>query len=71
MKSNLFTNFAVCQLFLDVCVQIVRHDNLSVHVQGSNAPCESSRIQIMRKSGQNIRFLSAGDCQARKQKPNK
>ena len=46
VKSKLITNFATCQRFLDFSDQIVRHDNLSVHVQGLNAPCESSRIQI-------------------------
>jgi len=46
VKSKLFTNFATCQLLLDFSDQIVRHDNSSVHVQGSNAPCESFKIQI-------------------------
>ena len=32
------TNFATCQLLLDFSEQIVRHDDLSVHVQGSKAP---------------------------------
>jgi len=40
VKSNLFTNFATCQLFLDFSDQLVTHDNLSLHVQGPNAPCE-------------------------------
>ena len=44
MKSNVFTNFTTCQLFLDFSDQIVRHDNLSVHVHGLNAPCEWSKI---------------------------
>jgi len=37
-ESKLFTNFATCQLFLDFSDHIVRHNNLSVHVQGSNTP---------------------------------
>jgi len=45
-KSKLFTNFATCQLFLDFSDQIVRFDNSSVYVQGSNAPCERSGIRI-------------------------
>ena len=46
MKSKMFTNFATCQLFHDSSDKIVRHDNSSVNVQRSNAPCERSRIQI-------------------------
>jgi hypothetical protein len=46
VKSKLFTNFATRQLFLDPSDQIVRLDNSSVHVQGANARCEISRIQI-------------------------
>jgi len=57
-----FTTPARCQLFLDFSDQIVRHDNLSVHVQELNAPCESSRIQIVRKNCQNVRFLFASGC---------
>jgi len=68
MKSNLFTNFALCQLFLDFSDQIVRHDTLSVHVQGSNAPYGSSKIQIARNNGQQVRFLSASDGQVIKPK---
>jgi len=41
------TNFTICQLFLDVSDQLVRHDNSSVHVQGLNTPDERARIQIM------------------------
>jgi len=37
-KCNSCTTFTTCQLLLDFSDQIVRHDNLSVHVQGSNAP---------------------------------
>jgi len=62
VKSNLFTTFATCQLFLDFCDQIERHEDSTMHVQRSNAPCESSRIQIRWKNGKNIRFLSVGDC---------
>jgi len=46
VKSKVFDNFAMCQLFLDFRDQIVRPDSLSVHVQGSNAPCEFATIQI-------------------------
>ena len=62
MKSNLYTNFATCQLFLDFSDKIVRHNNLSAHVQQLNAQCESSRIQIRQETGQLDRFLSASDC---------
>ena len=68
MKSKLFTNFAACQLFLDFSDNVVRHDHASVHVQGSNAPCEGSRIQIALSDGQNVQFLSASDCEVTMQK---
>jgi len=38
------TNFATCQLKLDISDQIMRHNNSSVYVQRSNAPFESSGI---------------------------
>ena len=37
-------NFPTCQILLDFSDHIVRHDNSSVHVQGSNAPSEDSKI---------------------------
>ena len=46
MKSNLRSYFATCQLCLDFSDQIVRHDNSSVHVQGSCAPFERGQLQI-------------------------
>jgi len=61
VKSKLFPNFARCQPFLDFSDIIVRHDDLSVHVQGSNASCEGSRIQIALYDGQNVQFLSTSD----------
>jgi len=45
-EKQVFTNFAVCELFLDFSDQILRHDNSCVHVQGSNASYENSTIQI-------------------------
>jgi len=68
VKRNMFSNFAMCQIFLDLSDQILRPDTSSVNVQGLNAPCESSKIQIMRNNSQIIRFLSAGNCYATKQK---
>ena len=44
MKSNMFYNCVMCQLFLDFSDQIVRQDNLSVNVQGANTPSEGPRI---------------------------
>jgi hypothetical protein len=49
-------NFATCYHFLDLSDQTVRDDNSVRHVQGSNAPCESSRIQIMLQDSQSARF---------------
>jgi len=60
----MFTNFARCQLFVDFSDQIVRNDNSSALIQGSNAPCESSRIQISWKNGQHVQFLLASDFEA-------
>jgi hypothetical protein len=40
----------------------VRHENSSVHVQGSNAPYEGSKIQIGLEGGHHIRFYSASYC---------
>ena len=62
MKRKLFVNFATCQLLPDFSDPIVRHDNSAVHVQGSNAPCENSRIQIGLEDGHHVRFYSASDC---------
>jgi hypothetical protein len=62
VKSKVFTNFATCQLFLGFSDQNVRDDNLSVHVQGSNAPCECSKIQIAVLDGPNVPFPFACDC---------
>ena len=61
-KSKFFTNFAICDLLLDFSDNIGRDDNSSVHVQGSNAPGEWSRIEITRNNGQNIRSLFGSDC---------
>jgi len=46
----------------------VRHDKSSVHVQGSNAPFESSRIQIMRKESPLVGISSPVDCVVTMQK---
>ena len=62
VKRQEFTNFSMCQLFLDVSAQIVRHDNSSLHVQESNAPCECSKIQITLLDGPNVEFPFACDC---------
>jgi len=40
------THFALCQRLLDFSDQIVRYADLSVHVQGSDGPCQCSRSQI-------------------------
>jgi len=45
-KSNMCTYFAKCHLLLDVSDQIVRHDNLSMHVQGSDGLRHYARLQI-------------------------
>ena len=68
VKSKLFTGFATCQLSLDFSDQIVRHDNLSVNMQESNTPCESSRIQIGLEDGHHAQFYSGSDCSVTKQK---
>ena len=68
VKSNLFTNFAPGQLFLDFSNQIVRCDKSSVHVQGSNALYDSSRIQITPNNSQNIPFLFPAHSYATNQK---
>jgi len=39
--------FATCQLVLDFSDRIVRHNNLSVHVQGLDSPCQCSMIEIV------------------------
>jgi len=44
-KSNWWTYFATCRHCFNFSDQIVRHDNSSVHVQGSHVPHESSRLQ--------------------------
>jgi len=45
-EKQVVYQFRYVSAFLDFSDKIVRHDNSSVHVQGSNTPCESSRIQI-------------------------
>jgi len=46
LKCYTCTYFAMCQLLLDFIDQIVRHDSSSMHVQGSDKPCQCSRLQI-------------------------
>jgi len=43
LKCYTCTYFATCQLLLDFSDQIVRHDNSSRHVQGSDRSCRYSR----------------------------
>jgi hypothetical protein len=51
----------ICQLFLDLSDQVVRHDNSSVHGQGSNIPSEMSTMQIRSKDKQHVQFQFACD----------
>jgi len=46
LRRNTSIYFATCQLLIDFGGQIMRHDNSSMHVQGSDRPCQCSRLQI-------------------------
>jgi len=67
VKSNMCTDCATRQLFLDFSDQIVRNENSSVHVQGWNAPCKSCRIQIRLRDCEHVGFLFCNPGQGRKQ----
>jgi len=61
--------FATCHLFLDFSDQIVRDDNLSVHVWGSYGLCEYLRQQIKLIDDQRTLYCLAWYFQVRKQNP--
>jgi hypothetical protein len=58
----MLTNIATFLHFHELSVEIVRHYNLSVHVQGWNALCENSGFQFGLYDGHHLRFLSASAC---------
>ena len=58
-KSNWCIYFDKCQNFFDFSDYIVRHDNSSVHVQGSYGPYKCSKLQIELVDIWSMRYPSA------------